>query len=151
MIHLALLARRPNLRVQPAVTIDGGLQEGHSEGTTVLPNCVPKALRIEIVEHKLDPFGMATFKPWKHLVDLLSLQSDEDQVIWDRLVQGLGYEHIRSQTLDINDGIIPVQVQQTIGSRSCDRCHLVTTLASQLKREGAPDAADTNDGDSQLR
>lgn len=93
-------------RLEPAVPIQCGLHERHSERASLNANGVEQALRIKGIQHELNAFRPAPLQGWQQLVDLKCLNCHDDQIIRDLLVKRAGNPHARLFTIQIDDRAI---------------------------------------------
>lgn len=76
-------------------------------------------------------------------------KSDDHEIVGGLLVQNIGNVDLGTLVLGVHNAVITLDLLQSPGSRARNGGYIVPAIASQLKGEGAADAADTENSDTQ--
>jgi hypothetical protein len=148
LAHNGLLPGGANGGFELAGLVEDGLQSWHAEGAALDTDSVLQSLRFEGDEHELDALGPTAMQGRQHRVDLVSEQSDDDEVIGRLLVQRVSYPHACPLPLDVDDPIVALQLLKPGGASPRDNGDIVIASASQPEGKCATDFTNAKDGDT---
>jgi hypothetical protein len=144
LTELAFLTRDTDAARDLASFVDRGLHERHTERAALDAESVLQTFWVKAVEHKQDARRGTALQRGQDGIHLMSEERDENEIVRDFLVQGVGDAYFGPVATIIDDPVVVSEPAEPLGIRPGNRRDIMLPDTSELKSHRASDAAETD-------